>query len=764
MKFGIGQPLKRIEDARLLTGNGLYTDDISFDNQAYMYILRSPHASAKILDIDTSETEGIKGLIKIINWKDIADLSIDDMRTTFLVKNKDGKEMIDTPRHILAKDYVRYVGDPILAIVAESLSIAENVAEKIIINFQELDNVTDVISSLESKAPLVREDLSSNLCFDWELGNKEATEKAINSSAHKISIDLINNRLVPNPMECRSTIGIYDNSNQEYTLYCSSQGVHSLKRKLSAILNKPEDKINVITKDVGGGFGMKIFNYPEYVLSLAASNLVNKPVKWKASRTESFLSDIHGRDHFSRAKLGLDSNFKFTGLIVETYANMGAYMSDFAVFIPTYAGTGMLTGCYDIKTAYANVKGVYTNTGPTDAYRGAGRPEAAYLIERLVNKSAKKLGISPVEIRKINLIDKSQMPYKTALGHTYDSGDFKKNLIDATRLADIDKFEERKKNSLKRGFLRGLGISTYIEACGGGGPEFATIGIGKNGNVTVKIGTLSNGQGHETSYGQIVSEILDIDISLVQIIQGNSKEIKKGSGTAGSRSTPVGGSALKVAAENLLIKTKEFLSQNLGININLIKYENGVFHCNNKNYTWAEASSLTENQNSLLEAEGSWTPPQGSFTYPNGTHLCELEVDKENGKVEILSYFVVDDFGKVINPLLLEGQVHGGIVQGIGQALFEETIYDQNGQLLSGSFMDYAIPRASDVPNFNFSYNEILCKTNLLGVKGAGEAGAIGAPPAVINAICDALSTENIDMPAKPEKLWNLINSKTSLS
>jgi len=439
---------------------------------------------------------------------------------------------------------------------------------------------------------------------------------------------------------------------------------------------------------------------------------------------------------------------------------MGAYMSDFAVFIPTYAGTGMLTGCYDIKKAYANVKGVYTNTGPTDAYRGAGRPEAAYLIERLVDKSAKELNISPIKIREINLINKSQMPYKTALGHTYDSGDFIKNLKDASKLANISQYGERKKESTKRGFLRGIGISTYIEACGGGGPEYATINIGKNGNITVKIGTQSNGQGHETSYGQIVSEILGVDISLIQIIQGNTKEIEKGSGTGGSRSTPVGGSALKVATENLLDKTKNLISKKYNIEINHIKFNNGIFHFGSKKLSFLEASSFLSNDINLLEAKGSWTPPKGSFTYPNGTHLCELEVNKENGKVNILSYIVVDDFGKVVNPLLLEGQVHGGIVQGIGQALFEETIYDDNGQLLSGSFMDYAIPRASDVPNFNFSYNEVLCKNNLLGIKGAGEAGAIGAPPAVINAICDALNILHIDMPAKPEKIWKLINSK----
>ena len=760
MKFGIGQPLTRVEDSRLLTGNGLYNDDISFENQAYMYVLRSPHANAKILDINLSETLGTSGLLKIINWKDIKRLSINNMRTTFLVKNRDGNEMIDTPRHILAKNNVRYVGDPILAIIAESLEIAESVAEKIVIDYEEYESVTNISNAIKNNIISVRDEVSNNTCFDWELGDKENTLKEINSSTHKINIQLINNRLVPNPMECRSTIGIYDENNDEYTLYCSSQGVHSLKRKLSSILNVNENKVHVITKDVGGGFGMKIFNYPEYILSLAASNIVRRPVKWKASRTESFLSDIHGRDHFSKATLGIDKNFKFKALMVETLANMGAYMSDFAVFIPTYAGTGMLTGCYDIKKAYANVKGVYTNTSPTDAYRGAGRPEASYLIERLVDKSAKELGISPIKIREINLIDKSQMPYRTALGHTYDSGDFKKNLRDAVNVSQLNKFENRRKESLEKGYLRGIGVSTYIEACGGGGPEFANVSVGKNGNITVKIGTQSNGQGHETSYGQIVSEILGVDISLIQVVQGNSKEIEKGSGTGGSRSTPVGGSALKVATENLIKKIKILLSEKFSINPLSIYYNQGTFNFNDKSLTLAEISNLFSSNNAHLEEDGIWTPIQGTFTYPNGTHICELEINKETGKVSILAYYVVDDFGKVINPLLLEGQVHGGIVQGIGQALFEETLYDENGQLISGSLMDYAIPRASDVPNFSFSYNEIFCKNNLLGVKGAGEAGAIGAPPAVINAVCNALNIAHVDMPAKPEKLWKIISEK----
>ena len=758
-KFGIGQPLKRVEDNRLLTGKGIYTDDISFEDQAYMYIIRSPYSNALIKNIDYSEALKIKGVLKIISYKDIKKLNISDMRTTFLVKNVDGKTMPETTRHILAEKFVRYAGDPVLAIIAENLEIAEMTADNIYIDYEEKNSITNLKKALNSDAPVVREELENNLCFDWEMGKKVETLRVLQESTYQIKIELLNNRLVPNPMECRSTLGIYDKSKDVYNLYCSSQGVHSLKRKIAKVFNSTEDKFNIITKDVGGGFGMKIFNYPEYIMTLAASKILNRPIKWRATRTESFLSDIHGRDHYSEATLGLDSNYKFTSLSVSTLANIGSYISDFAVFIPTYAGTGMLTGCYDIPLAYANVKGVYTNTNPTDAYRGAGRPEAAYLIERLVDKAAYELGLTAFEIRKINLIDKKQMPYKTALGHTYDSGDFKKNLEDAAVLSLYKDFENRKLESNTRKCLRGIGISTYIEACGGGGPETAEISVDSLGQVNIKIGTQSNGQGHETSYSQIASEILNIDLEKIKVFQGDSTLIEKGSGTGGSRSTPVGGSALHLATTKLVHKAKLFVSKLLKTELESISYKEGFFYHMNNNFSLADISNLMRDNNETFSYSSDWAPPPGSFTYPNGTHICELEIDIFTGKVSILNYSVVDDFGKVVNPLLLEGQVHGGIVQGIGQALYEETVYDENsGQLMNGSFMDYAIPRASDVPNINFEFNEILCKNNLLGVKGAGEAGAIGAPPAVINAICNALQIEHIDMPAKPEKIWKIIN------
>ncbi|MAI02540.1 MAG: carbon monoxide dehydrogenase [Rickettsiales bacterium] len=761
MKFGIGQPLKRKEDSKFITGNGSYTDDINLENQFSMYIVRSPYAFANIKNINFSAAEKKKGVLKIINFNIIEKLKIKPMSPGFVVKNKDGSEMVKTLRNILAKKKVRYVGQPILAIIAVDLYTAEEASDLIEIEYDVLQSTTNIKDAIDNDAPIVRDELSNNICFDWELGEKQNTNTSINNSDYKIDIKLVNNRLVPNPMECRSTIGSYNKKNGEYSLYCSSQGVHSLKRKLADILNENEKNINVYTLDVGGGFGMKIFNYPEYVLTLIAAKVTGKIIKWKASRSESFISDIHGRDHYSKATLGLNKDYKITGLKVETLANIGAYISDFGVFIPTYAGTGMLTGCYKVPCAYANIKGVYTNTNPVDAYRGAGRPEAAYLIERLIDKSARLLNISPIDLRKINLIESSDMPYKTALGHTYDSGDFKKNLNLALEKSNFENFEERKKISLQNNKLRGIGISTYIEACGGGGPEYATISLGKNGNIEVKIGTQSNGQGHATTYAQIVADVLDIDIDLIDIIQGNSKEIIKGSGTGGSRSMPVGGSALYKACKEFFIKSKEILASSLSIKSNSLDYEKGIFIHEKKSYSLTDILEISNKNNQPLEVFSEWTPPLNTYTYPNGTHICELEIDKNTGTTKIITYTVVDDFGKVINPLLLEGQVHGGIVQGIGQALFEETIYDkETGQLLTGSFMDYAIPRASDLPNFNFYYNEILCKTNLLGVKGAGEAGAIGSPPAVINALCNAIDVDHIDMPAKPIKIWNIINSK----
>ena len=622
MKFGIGQSIKRLEDNKFLSGNGTYNDDINFNDQVYMHIVRSPYAFARIVSIDFTKALKYKGVFTVLSSSTIKNMNISPMYPGFKVKNKDGTEMVDTYRDILAEKKVRYVGDPILAIIAETIEIAIEASDYINIEYEELASTTHLNDAIKNNSPLVREELTNNICFDWELGNIIKTNDALNASKYTTKIDLVNNRLVPNPMECRSAIGRYDSNSECYSLYCSSQGVHSLKKKISNIFNIKEKQVNVFTPDVGGGFGMKIFNYPEYILTLAAAKLTKKTIKWTAKRSESFLSDIHGRDHISKAKIGFDQHYNITALKVETYANMGAYISDFGVFIPTYAGTAMLTGCYKIPYAYANVKGVFTNTNPVDAYRGAGRPEAAYLIERLIDKSARELKICPLKIRNLNLIDKQDMPYQTALGHVYDSGDFKKNLADCVEISKFKAFKVRKKKSLDNNKLRGIGISTYIEACGGGGPEFCSLKIGGNGDIEVKIGTQSNGQGHFTSYAQIVSEILEIDIEQINILQGNSVEISKGSGTGGSRSMPVGGNALYIAANNFIKNTSEALAKQFKVNSNEIEYKEGYFKFKNKSISLSELTQILDEKVGL-EINSKWMPNAGTFTYPNGTHICE---------------------------------------------------------------------------------------------------------------------------------------------
>ncbi|MBT3938500.1 MAG: molybdopterin-dependent oxidoreductase, partial [Pelagibacterales bacterium] len=507
---------------------------------------------------------------------------------------------------------------------------------------------------------------------------------------------------------------------------------------------------------VGGGFGMKLFNYPEYICSLFASKKVGRPVKWISERTEAFLSDTHGRDHLTKAKMALDKNGIFLGVKINTTANLGAYLSNFAIFIPTLAGTAMLAGCYKTPAIYVNVLGVFTNTPAIDAYRGAGRPEASFVIERLVDIAGIKTGLGPIEIRRRNLIPANEMPYKTALNHTYDSGDFISNMELAVKDSDWESFNDRAAISLKNNKLRGIGLSTYIEACSGGGPEEATIILEKDGNITLHIGTQSNGQGHETAYKQILCEYLSVSPEKMTVIQGDSDLIAFGSGTGGSRSVPVGGAAIKVASENIIGQTKIIAAKKLNVDENLIKYKEGLFLVEGTNLT-VSLEDLAKESDVPIKVSNQWTPP--NFTFPNGCHICELEVDKDTGHIEIKKYTVVDDFGLVINPNMLAGQVHGGIAQGIGQAIYENTVYDEeNGQLLSGSFMDYALPRAEDLINVDIRWNMVPCETNLLQIKGAGEAGAIGAPPAIINAIVNALNIDHIDMPATPNKVWSRIH------
>tara|TARA_B100000686_G_scaffold89752_1_gene96450 strand:- start:2343 stop:4625 length:2283 start_codon:yes stop_codon:yes gene_type:complete len=753
-KFGIGQPILRKEDLRFISGKGQYTADISLENETYMYVLRSNIAHGIIKSIDINEAKNSQGVIEIFTGKDLKNDGIKDMPTNFKTKNKDESEMFTPERSALTTEKVRHVGDPIAIVLAETYEFAKNASELIMVDIEELPAVTNCAEALNESSPKVWEN-KNNQCFDWEMGDKEKTDEAFKKAKTIVKIELVNNRIIPNSMEPRGAIASFDKNSNKFELRCSSQGVHSLRDRISQVMDIEPTDIRVITTDVGGGFGMKIFNYPEYILSLFATRKILRPVKWISERTEAFVSDTHGRDHITKAEMALDENGVFTGIKINTIANMGAYLSNFAIFIPTLAGTAMLAGCYKTPSMYANIIGTFTNTPAIDAYRGAGRPEASFVIERLVDIAGMKTGLGPIEIRKRNLISKSEMPYKTALNHTYDSGDFIGNMELAVKDSDWKNFNSRKEQSLKNNKLRGIGLSTYIEACSGGGPEEATIILEKDGTITVHIGTQSNGQGHETAYQQILCEYLDVDPEKVRIIQGDSDLIAFGAGTGGSRSIPVGGAAIKMASENIINQTKILAAKKLNIKEEKIEYKDGVFIAEGTNLS-TTIEELAKESDSPIKASNQWTPP--NFTFPNGCHICEIEVDKDTGQIEIKKYTVVDDFGQIINPNMLAGQVHGGIAQGLGQAILENTVYDNdNGQLLSGSFMDYAIPRAEDLINIDIRWNMVPCETNLLEIKGAGEAGAIGAPPAIINALVNALNIEHIDMPATPNKVWKEI-------
>ncbi|WP_158044328.1 xanthine dehydrogenase family protein molybdopterin-binding subunit [Skermanella pratensis] len=762
-KFGIGQAVPRTEDARLLTGRGRYTDDISLPGQTYGYVLRSPHAHAEIVSIDLEDARNAPGVLGIYTVDDLEAANIAPLPCNVPLVQRNGQPLVMPPRPALAKGRVRHVGDPVVFIVAETLDAARDASELVMIDYSELPAIADTVGALASNAPQVWEQAPGNLSFEWEKGDHAATEAGFAKAAKVVSIDLVNNRIVPNSMEGRACLASIDDTDR-YVLYVSSQGVHGLRTQLATqIFNEPEEKFHVLTTDVGGGFGMKIFMYPEYVLSLFAARKLNRPVKWTSDRGEAFLSDDHGRDNVSHADLALDADGRFLALRVSTVANLGAYLSNFGPYIPTDAGTAMLAGVYTTPAIHVLVKGVFTNTNPVDAYRGAGRPEAAYLLERLVDAAARELGMHPGELRRRNFIPPEAMPFNTALDLTYDTGEFARNMDDALELSGWNSFEQRRAEARSRGRLRGIGLATYIEACSGGGPEQATIQIAGTGKVTVLIGSQSNGQGHETAYTQIVSDRLGIPAEDIEIVQGDSARISFGSGTGGSRSIPVGGAALSDTAERVIEKARAKAAELLEAAAVDIGFEDGTFTIvgTDRKVTIQDVAkaSAPSDGGFAFDEEARWTPP--AATFPNGCHICELEIDEDTGGIEFVRYTVVDDFGKVLNPMMLAGQVHGGVGQGIGQAVYEECVYDpDSGQLLTGSFMDYCMPRANNIPFVQFKLNEVPSTTNALGMKGAGEAGAIGAPPAVINAVVDALSVygvRHVDMPATPQKIWRLI-------
>ncbi len=766
-QFGIGQSVRRVEDARLLTGAGLYLDDITLPGQTFAVFLRSPHAHARIRRLGTHAAAAMPGVLGVLTGADLAADGVGHLPCRAPIRNKDGSRMAAPTRPAMPADRVRFMGDIVAMVVADTPDRARDAAERIAIEYEPLESVTDTAGALAPGAPRIWERAKDNLCFDWETGDAAAVAAALTKAARIVRRDLINNRLCPSPLEPRGAIADFDPAARRFTLYASSQGVHQLQRTLADMFGLKKGNLRVITPDVGGGFGMKIFPYPEYALALWAARRLGRPVKWTGDRTEAFLSDTHGRDHVSQAELALDADGHFLALKVSTIANLGAYLSLFSPYIAAMAGAAMLVGLYTTPAIHLRVRGVFTNTAPVDAYRGAGRPEANYLLERMVDAASRETGLAPDELRRRNFIPASALPYETPLGETYDSGDFDGTMRAAMARADWAGFPARRAAARARGGLLGRGMATYIETCGGGPEEAAEIRLDDQGGATLFIGSQDNGQGHRTAYAQLAADRLGLPVTSIAVVQGDTDRVASGHGTGGSRALAVGGVAVVRASETLIASTRGAAARLLDAREAEIDFAEGLFRVRGAN----RSLSLGELARAIVAAGSA--PPSGAAvfdppasTYPNGCHIAEVEIDPETGAVALTRYTVVDDFGTVVNPLLVEGQVHGGIAQGIGQALREACVYDPaSGRLLTGSFLDYALPRARNLPFISFATNPVPCVTNPLGIKGAGEAGAIGAPPAAINAVIDALAefgVTHIDMPATPEKIWRALRDRAS--
>lgn len=777
---GIGASVRRKEDLRFVQGAGKYTDDMNLDGQVHAYILRSPHAHAAVRSIDTSSARAGDGVVAVFTSDDMNEVG--GIPCGWQVHSKDGSAMAEPKHPVLAEGKVRHVGDPVAVVLAESRTQARDAAESIIVDYDVLDAVVDMQAAVTDGATSVHDDVGTNVCYDWGLGDKDAVDEAFSNAHHVSTLNLVNNRLIPNAIEPRCAIGDYDQANGQYTLHTTSQNPHVIRLLMGAfVLGLPEHKLRVNAPDVGGGFGSKIFHYAEEIIVTWAAGQINRPVKWTADRSESFQSDAHGRDHVTTVELALDENGKFLALRESTLANMGAYLSTFAPCIPTYLHGTLLAGQYATPVIYCEVKAVFTNTVPVDAYRGAGRPEATYLLERIVQVAADDMGMDAAEIRRRNFIQPDEFPYQTPVALIYDTGNYEASLDKALEAADYAGFGSRKAASRQAGKLRGIGIASYIEACGiapsnvvgslgarAGLYEAATVRVNPTGSVSVMTGSHSHGQGHETTFAQVVSEKLGIDFDSIDIVHGDTDKIPFGMGTYGSRSIAVGGTAIVNAIDKIVAKGKKIAAHLLETSESDIEFENGQFIVPGTDKTKAfgeiALAAYVPHQYPLEELEPgleetAFYDPK-NFTFPAGTYVCEVEVDPDTGTVDIASFHATDDFGVVINPMIVEGQVHGGLVQGIGQALLEGCNYDDAGQLLSGSYMDYTMPRAADVPSFTVDTTVTECSHNPLGVKGCGEAGAIGSPPAVINAILNALSevgVTNLDMPATPNRVWQAI-------
>lgn len=771
VKFGVGQPMRRVEDERLITGKGRYTDDISLPGQAYAFMVRSPHANARILSIDSKDAKASEGVLAVYTGEDAKreGLGIVASPAADMLKNSDGTAIFKTTRHLIAQEQVRYAGDTVAMIVAETLNQARDAADLLLIDYESLPAIADTAGALSPDAPVVWEEAGSNLAYDWSLGDEAAAAAAMKAAHHITKLNLINNRIVVNAMEPRAALGDYDAKRDHYTLYSPSQGVHSQRNFIAQFsLKIPVEKLRVVTEDVGGGFGMKTFVYPEYPLVLFASRMLGRPVKWTGDRSDAFLTDSQGRDHVTEAALALDADGKILAVQVDTIANLGGYQSQFGPFIPSLAPRGMQVGVYKVPVLFNRVRAVYTNTVPVDAYRGAGRPEASYVIERLMDKAARELNLGQDEIRKRNFIPASEMPYSGGASLPFDSGDFERNLKDAFNKADVGGFEARRSKAASEGKLLGQGVSYYVERTAAGMSDYARIAIdADSGMVHVWTGQQTNGQGHETVWTQFLASRLGLDVEKIKVHLGDSDMLPGGAGTGGSKAVYLATGAIGDASDKLIDKGRELAANELEAAKADIEYRGAdgeaVFAVvgTDKKIDLFQIARLAEAQPDLGELAGDGEYSQKGNTFPNGAHICDVEIDVETGVFKITRFVAVDDFGHVLNPLIVAGQVHGGIAQGLGQAMGEHAIFDnETGQLVTGSFMDYWMPRADDMPSFDLSYNEIPSTSNALGVKGAGEAGTVGAPAAFINAVIDALKpygVETVDMPVTPMKLWSII-------
>jgi carbon-monoxide dehydrogenase large subunit len=769
MKFGVGQSVRRTEDSRFVTGQGQYTEDLHFEREAQVAFLRSPYAHARILSIDTSAAENAPGVIAVLTWKDVEAAGANPMPCLAPLRNRDGSAIKQTPKPLLAKDRVTFSGEAIAMVVAETYAQAVDAAELVNVEYEALDAVGTLAAA--PTGPLVWDDAPNNECFDWEAGKEQDCADAFAKAAHVASVNVVENRIAPTSMETRNAIGLYDQATDSYTLYSGNQGSGGLRDRVGGVMNLAKERLRVITKDVGGGFGMKGFMYPEQPLVLIAAKNTGRPVRWISTRTEAFLSDDHGRDMRTKGELALDADGRILALRITGTSNMGGYLSQFAPFISTLAGGRIFGGVYRVPVLYTRIKGYFSNSGPIDAYRGAGRPEAAYLMERLMDVTALKTGIDRIELRRRNLPTPDELPYRNWFGVEYDSGDFPRMLQTATERAGVADFAQRKAESKARGKLRGLGIAYYVEITFAVGSEPARVKFTDNGGVELYVGTQSNGQGHETAFAQIVAERLGVPVESITVKQGDTEWVN-GGGTGGSRSLNMSGGALDAASEEVIRKGKVAAGHVLQAGGKDVGFEvvegSGRFHVVETDRAISVGELAVTLKRETIPGFEEGLDSDGSYmgqapTFPNGCHICEVEVDPETGKVDLVSYKVLDDFGRVINPMLVAGQVHGGIVQGVGQALLEDVVYDaESGQLLTASFSDYGMPRAYDIPDIEFGYEEIPCKTHALGAKGCGEAGTVGALPAVISAVADALGVPHIDMPATPERVWRALQQKAA--